>query len=76
MTQKVTVKEPFNYRHGADTFHFSKGEWAVGPSCGKETISTQALAHGRAKGFIAPESDAKAKPAPAAPAEAEAAKTN
>ncbi|MCY1442992.1 hypothetical protein D9M71_593860 [compost metagenome] len=76
MTQKVTVKEHFNYRHGADTFHFTKGEWAVGLSCGKETISVQAVAHGRAKGFIDPEPEPKPKAKPATPAGAEAPKAN
>ncbi|MCY1528646.1 hypothetical protein D9M68_637600 [compost metagenome] len=76
MTQKVTVKEPFNYRHGANAFHFARGEWAVEQSCGKESISAQAVAHGRAKGFIEPEPEAKAKPKPGAQADAEAPKAN
>ena len=73
MTQKVTVKEPFNYRHGADAFHFKKGEWQVGPSCSEKAISPQAVAHGRAKGFIEP--DPEAKPKAGAPVEADAPKS-
>ncbi|MCY1294048.1 hypothetical protein D9M69_456270 [compost metagenome] len=70
MTQKVTVKEPFNYRQGADTFHFKKGEWPVATSCSDKAISPQAVAHGRAKGFIDPEPEAKPKAGAAVDADA------
>lgn len=43
---KLKVTEPFNYREGAQTFHYPKGSYEVGQRCSGKTISAAGVDHG------------------------------
>ncbi|WP_043309559.1 hypothetical protein [Pseudomonas sp. ML96] len=69
---KLKVSAPFNYREGAQTFHYPTGDYEVTERCSEKTVSAAAAAHAvKIKVAVLPEekSPAKAPAKPNTPAE-------
>lgn len=69
---KLKVSAPFNYREGAQTFHYLAGDYEVTERCSEKTVSAATAAHAvKIKVATLPEERASAKPTtkPTTPAE-------